>query len=119
MDEAEALWQQAAILQPMNPTPHRRLAGVLLRLGRDLEAAEHLKATLHVEWQDNRFAKRLARIYEKAEKYDEMLSWARQSVRVNPYDPEAHEILAIAYEKVGKLDDSNSSSEMAKLLKSK
>lgn len=119
MDQAEALWQQAAKLQPMNPTPHRRLAGVLLRLGRDLEAADHLKATLHVEWQDNRFAKRLARIYENAGRFEEMLNWARQSVHVDPYDPEAHELLASAFEKVGRADDARSSRDLARQLKLK
>gem|GEM_PF-3351919 len=117
MDEAEVLWQKAAELQPMNPIPHRRLAGVLLKLGRELEAAEHLKATLHVEWQDNRFAKRLARIYEKANQFDEMLEWARQSVRVDPYDVDAHQLLADAYKKLGKVDEAKSSRELIEKLK--
>ena len=63
---AIAKWQEIAHLQPMNPLPNRRLAGLYLRLNKPSEALPFLVATLPLELQDDRYAKRVARTYDSA-----------------------------------------------------
>ena len=41
--EAMTTWQEATKLQPHNPLPHRRLAGLHIRLGSPKEALPHLR----------------------------------------------------------------------------
>ncbi len=53
-----------------------------------------------VSLKDNRFAKRIARMYldsdaKKAEQF------AMEAVYINPYDPDAHEVLQKVAEKAG------------------
>ncbi len=101
VDEGVTLWKQAQELQPMNPLPHRRLAGLCLKLKRPDEAASHLEAFSFLEISDNRFAKMIARIHRDAGRLDKAEQRAMEAVYINPYDPGAHELLAQIYEKTG------------------
>ena len=48
---------------------------------------------------DNRWAKRIARVYRDIHQLDKAVAYAVQAVYVDPYDMDAHELLADLYEK--------------------
>jgi tetratricopeptide (TPR) repeat protein len=116
LEDALAKWTEASQIQPMNPIPPRRLAGILLRLNRPLEAASRLESQLHLEWQDSRLPKRLSRIYTEAEDHETSLKWARASTKIDPYDPEAHAMMAAAFQKLGRPDEAAVARELSLLL---
>lgn len=116
LEDALAKWTEANQIQPMNPIPPRRLAGILLRLNRPLEAASKLESQLHIEWQDSRLPKRLSRIYAEADDHETALKWARASTKIDPYDPEAHAMMAAALEKLARPDESAVARELSLLL---
>jgi len=102
--DAAKVWEEAARLQPMEQLPRQRLAGLYLSQDVNLpeKAVEHLAMLHGVALKDNRFGKRLARLYmddlkdpKKAEQY------ALDAVYTEPYDPDAHELLAEVYQKTG------------------
>jgi cellulose synthase operon protein C len=99
--EAVKLWQEIAAIRPVDELPHRRLAGLYLQLKEPAKAAEHFVALHKVEMKDNRFAKRVARIYRDLGTTDEALRYAKESVYIDPYDTDAHVLLAELYEKTG------------------
>jgi predicted Zn-dependent protease len=101
LKEATDVWQQANKLQPLNPLPHRRLAGLYLRQDNPREALPHLKAFLPLELADNRYAKGIARIYRDLDETDDAVKYGMEAVYVNPYDADAHELLIELYEKAG------------------
>ena len=109
-------WEQIAKLQPMNPTPTRRLAGLYLRLNRPADALPHLIATLPLELQDDRFAKRAARLYDTAKDPTNAMKFATFAIGINPYDPDAHELLATLYEKANDAKLTTQERDVAKLL---
>jgi cellulose synthase operon protein C len=100
-EKAAELWESAATLQPMNPTPPRRLAGVYLKLNRKEEAAKHLAAVIPLELSDNRLALRTARIYFEAGNVERARHFVEVSVQINPYDASAHELFAEVLDKQG------------------
>jgi len=102
--EATEVWKEANTVQPMNPLPHRRLAGLYIRTGTPREALPHLKQFLPLELQENRYAKAIARIYRDLGEMDDAVKYATEAVYVNPYDPDAHEMLIALYEKMGNED---------------
>ena len=104
LKEATEVWQQANKLQPMNPLPHRRLAGLYIRQNTPREALPHLKAFLPLELQENRYAKAIARIYRDLGEMNDAVKYATEAVYVNPYDPDAHQMLIDLYEKTGNAD---------------
>ncbi len=116
LEEALAKWNEANQIQPMNPIPPRRMAGILLRLNRPLEAASRLESLLHVEWQDSRFTKRLSRIYADENDHESALKWARASTWIDPYDPEAHAMIATALNNLARPDESAVARELSLLL---
>jgi hypothetical protein len=65
------------------------------------KAIEHLKALHQVELKDNRYAKRIARIYRDINKPQDGVAFAMQAVYIEPYDLDAHQLLAELYEKTG------------------
>lgn len=103
LEEAVELWRKAHELQPMNTLPRRRLAGLYLseRINRPEEAIPHLEILHHVELKDNRYAKRITRLYRDLEQFDKAAHYAMQSIYIDPYDVNAHELLAEIYEKTG------------------
>ena len=101
--EAIKAWEEIAKLRPVDALPHKRLAGLYLLkdVNQPDKAAEHLIALHKVEIKDNRYAKRVARIYRDANQLDKSQQFALESVYIDPYDLSAHELLAELLEKTG------------------
>ena len=74
-----------------------RLAALYLKAKRPDDAIKELLALHSVELHDNRYAKRIARIYRDENKNEPAIKYAIQSVYVDPYDMDAHELLADLY----------------------
>jgi len=117
LEQAAELWEQVLLKQPMNATPHRRLAGIYLTLKRPADAAIHLKATLPLELADNRLAKRLSRIYLDANDLPNAMLYAKMSVQIDPYDPAAHELLGDLYSRNQQTSLAEQQNQVAALLK--
>jgi tetratricopeptide (TPR) repeat protein len=100
-DEAIKTWTEAHALQPMNLTPRRRLAGLYLKQGKPKEALPHLEAVVPLELSDNRFSKRIARIYRDAGDLPNAIKKATEAIYIAPYDPTAHELLAELHDQSG------------------
>ena len=62
-DQAVKAWQEIVAIRPVDALPHQRLAGLYLALKKFPEAIKHLDALHQVEIKDNRYAKRIARLY--------------------------------------------------------
>lgn len=91
---AAKMWELIVKLRPMDLLPHERLMGIYLQL-KDWDKAEgQLDILSKVELKDNRYAKVLARLYERTGKLDLASQRALQAVYINPYDMAAHELLA-------------------------
>jgi tetratricopeptide (TPR) repeat protein len=115
-EKAAENWREIHKLQPMNPLPNRRLAGIHLR-EKNVEAAlPYLIATLPLELQDNRFAKRIARAYETMGEASKAMEFANVAIGINPYDPDVHVLLADLHEKAAEKEKAAQEREMAKLL---
>lgn len=104
-DAAIKAWEKALAIQPMNPTPRRRLAGLYLRKKEPLKAVEHLAALVPLELQDNRYPKRIARIYRDAGEMTQAQNFAMEAVYINPYDADAYKLLAELAEARGDAKD--------------
>ncbi|HZZ42035.1 MAG TPA: tetratricopeptide repeat protein [Tepidisphaeraceae bacterium] len=105
--EAVAIWEQIAQIRPVDPLPHQRLAGLYLtkEVNEPRKAADHLVALSKVDLKDNRYAKRVARIYRDIGDLPNAMSYARRAVYVNPYDPDAHDLFAELCEKTNDTKD--------------
>jgi tetratricopeptide (TPR) repeat protein len=90
---AAKLWEQVVKLRPMDLLPHERLMGIYLQLKDSEKAEDQLDILSKVELKDNRYAKVLARLYERTGKLDLASQRALQAVYINPYDMAAHELL--------------------------
>jgi tetratricopeptide (TPR) repeat protein len=101
--EAIEVWEKAAKLRPLDVLPQQRLAGLYLHkeINQPEKAAPHLERVHKVELMDNRWAKRLARLYRDQNKLDKAVEYGMQGVYIDPYDTDAHELLAELYEKSG------------------
>jgi tetratricopeptide (TPR) repeat protein len=97
--EAMEVWQQASKLQPLNPLPHRRLAGLYIHENQPREALPHLKAFYPLELAENRFAKGISRIHRDLGEMKDAKQYALEAIYINPYDPDAHELMLEACEK--------------------
>ena len=109
--EALAVWLEIAKLRPVDALPHKRLAG--LYLSKDIndtdKAVEQLLLIHQMELKDDQYAKRAARVLRNAGKLDRAENLALQAVYIDPYDRDAHELLAELKEKRG--DTAGSSRE--------
>ncbi|MDB5302698.1 MAG: hypothetical protein JWM97_247 [Phycisphaerales bacterium] len=101
--EAVAVWEEIAKLRPVDALPHQRLAGLYLTkdINEPQKAVAELDLLSEVELKDNRYAKRVARLYRDESKLDDAAKYALRAVYVDPYDLSAHELLAEIYEKAG------------------
>lgn len=101
--EALESWLKIVAIRPMDALPHQRLAGLYLvpSINKPEKAVEHLERLHKVELHRNLFAKRLSRVYRDLKKMDKAIEYALQAVYVDPYDPDAHELLCELYEKTG------------------
>lgn len=106
-EKALPLWEQIAAIRPVDAMPQQRLAGLYLQksINQPEKAAEHLKRLATVEIKDNRFAKRLARLYRDQQKWSDCRQWALDAVYIDPYDIDAHKLLL---EAARQLNDSSS-----------
>jgi cellulose synthase operon protein C len=93
--QAAAAWEAIVKLRPMDQLPHQRLAGIYLsKEARDPpKAMQHLLRLHQVSMKDNRFAKRLARLCIEATDLKQAHVYAFESVYIDPYDLDAHELL--------------------------
>lgn len=100
-DEAVNVWQEIAAMRPVDALPHQRLAGLYLskEINDKPKAIEQLRALHDVEIHDNRYAKRLARLYRDTEKLTEAVTFAREATNIDPYDLDAQKMLADLYER--------------------
>ena len=101
--EAVEVWKEIVKLRPVDALPHTRLAGLLLtkEVNQPQKAIEQLTILHKVELHENRYAKKIARLYRDMDKLDEAVKYGVQAVYVDPYDLDAHELLAQLYEKQG------------------
>ena len=101
--EAVKLWERIVKLRPVDLLPHMRLAGLYLR--KETHDPDKLIAELrelHLRsLHDNIYAKKIARVYRDEDKTADAVKYALQAVYINPYDMDAHELLAALYEKSG------------------
>jgi tetratricopeptide (TPR) repeat protein len=102
-EAAVKVWEEIATLRPVDVLPHTRLAGLYLR--KEVHKPDkliHELLELHYRsLHDNIFAKKIARVYRDEGQIDNAVKFALQSVYINPYDGDAHELLAQLYEKSG------------------
>ena len=87
------LWEQIVKIRPVDAMPHQRLAGLYIVTKQYDKAIAHLEALHKVELKDNRYAKRIARIYQTQQKWVDAARYALQAVYIYPYDLPAHELL--------------------------
>lgn len=101
--DAVQVWEEIASIRPVDALPHQRLAGLYLAtdVNRPEKAIEQLKILHAVELKDNRYAKRITRLYRDLHRIDDAQLYALQSVYIDPYDLDAHKLLAEVYEKAG------------------
>jgi tetratricopeptide (TPR) repeat protein len=102
-EEAIGVWEKAAKLRPLDVLPQQRLAGLYLTkdINQPEKATAYLERLHKVELMDNRWAKRLARLYRDQQKMDKAVEFGMQAVYIDPYDQDAHELLGELYEKKG------------------
>ncbi len=100
--DAIKTWKEVAALHPMDPLPPQRLAGLFLikETYDPQQAALHLLRLQAVSLKDNRFSKRLARLYlDDLKDLAKAQQYAIDAVYTDPYDLDAHELLLSIYEK--------------------
>lgn len=99
--EAARIWEQIAVIRPVDALPHQRLAGIYLSKDcRDNEKAiQHLSILAKVEIKDNKYDKRISRLYRDMGRLDDAAKSALDAVYTDPYDLSAHELLAEIDEK--------------------
>ncbi len=96
-------FEEAHQVRPEDEEPMRRLAGLFLHpdINRPADAAEMLMELAIRSADDNRFAKRAARLFMDQDEANKALAAAWLGVRCGPYDREAHQILLDAAEATG------------------
>jgi tetratricopeptide (TPR) repeat protein len=93
--EAAQVWEEIVKLRPVDALPHQRLAGLYLtkELNQPEKAIEHLKVLHAVELKDNRYAKRIARLYRDLNDLPNAKKYAMDSLYIDPYDLDAHNLV--------------------------
>ncbi|HEY7087525.1 MAG TPA: tetratricopeptide repeat protein [Tepidisphaeraceae bacterium] len=101
--EAVKAWEEIVKIRPVDALPHQRLAGLYLtkEVNQPAKAIEQLKVLNAVELKDNRYAKRIARLYRDTNDLPNAQSSALQSVYIDPYDKDAHDLLLEIAQKAG------------------
>jgi cellulose synthase operon protein C len=101
--DAVVVWEQIAALRPVDELPHTRLAGLYLSkaVNQPDKSIAHLKILHQVDLKDDRYAKRIARIYRDEGKLPDAEHWGLQAIYIDPYDMDAHELLSQLAEKAG------------------
>ena len=101
--EAVKVWEEIAKLRPVDVLPHTRLAGLYLRkeIHEPAKLIRELKELHARSLHDNIYAKKISRVYRDENQTDDAVKFALQAVYIDPYDMDAHELLAQLYEKSG------------------
>ena len=101
--DAVGIWEQIGKLRPMDELPHKKLAGLYLtpQVNQPDKAIEHLKILHLLDVRDDRYAKRIARLYRDEADYKNAQAWGLQAVYIDPYDMDAHLLLQEVCEKSG------------------
>ena len=101
--DAVKIWEEIATLRPVDVLPHTRLAGLYLRkeIHQPAKLVRELKELHARSLHDNIYAKKIARVYRDENQTDDAVKFALQAVYIDPYDMDAHELLAQLYEKSG------------------
>ncbi|HEY8669147.1 MAG TPA: tetratricopeptide repeat protein [Tepidisphaeraceae bacterium] len=104
--EAAATFEEIVKIRPVDALPHARLAGLYLtkEINQPERAIEQLKILESVELKDNRYDKRISGLYRDMHKLEPALQYALHAVYVDPYDMDAHELLAKLYEMTSNTD---------------
>jgi cellulose synthase operon protein C len=99
--EAVKVWEEIVAIRPMDLLPHKRLAGLYRAAGDPEKAAQQLATLAAVELQSDVYAKATARAYRDMKNYPEAGKWALRAVYIDPYDADAHKLLAEVDRTVG------------------
>jgi tetratricopeptide (TPR) repeat protein len=91
--DAVTVWEEIGKLRPMDEQPHKRLAGLYLlpAVNEPEKAIDHLKILHLLDVRDNRYAKRISRLYRDIGDYQNAQAWGLQAVYIDPYDMNAHQ----------------------------
>jgi tetratricopeptide (TPR) repeat protein len=118
-EQALEVFQEAQKLQPLNPLPHQRLAGLYLskKINEPLKAVPHLMRVQVLELSDNRYAKRVARLYRDLGEFDRAIEYGTHALYIDPYDASAHDMMAQLYDSAGQADKARQEREVSALLK--
>ncbi len=105
-EEAVKIWEQIGKLRPMDEQPHKKLAGLYLsdQVNEPQKAIDHLKMLHLLDVRDNRYAKRVARLYRDMGDFTNAQAWGLQSIYIDPYDMDAHQLMKQVCEKSGDKD---------------
>ncbi len=99
--EAIDVWQEIVTIRPMDELPHQRLAGLYLApsIHDNAAAIEQLKILHQVDIKDDRYPKRIARLYRDSNDLPKAEQFALRAIYIDPYDLDAHQLLAEVAEK--------------------
>jgi tetratricopeptide (TPR) repeat protein len=103
---AVPLYEKIVQMRPVDLLPHQRLAGLYLNkaVHEPEKTAEQLDILAAVDIKNNMYTKGAARVYLALGKLDLATERARTAVYIDPYDMDAHKMLADLYEKSAKSD---------------
>jgi tetratricopeptide (TPR) repeat protein len=101
--KAVVVYEEIVTLRPMDLLPHQRLAGLYMTKSVNLpdKAVEQLDKLAAVELNNNMYAKGAARIYRDTGNLAEAAKRALTAAYIDPYDADAHRMLADIDEKLG------------------
>jgi tetratricopeptide (TPR) repeat protein len=97
--DAIETWQQIVTLRPMDELPHQRLAGLYLAVHDSAKAIEQLTILHKVDIKEDRYPKRIARLYRDAGDFPSAEHYALRAIYIDPYDLDAHQLMAEVSEK--------------------
>src|SRR5690606_28558649 len=92
------------------------LGNTYIKLGRFTEALEVFEKGLQVEPDNSKLHYSLGNTYYQLQDYEEAADHAMTSIELVRYYPEAHQLLGMALEKMGELDNAKIAFEMAEKL---
>ena len=114
--KAVDIWKQIETLRPVDQLPHSRLAGLYIRLNQPENLVDEL-IQLHLRsLHDNIYAKKISRVYRDMGNTDKATAYALQAVYIDPYDPDAHELLADLDTKTGNTEGAAREKRVLKIL---
>ena len=105
---ALVVWKKAYAICAIDPQVNQRLAGLYLHnsINRPTDAIPHLRALDRNQLKNNRYALRLAQIYQTAGQFADAIPCARRATQIDPYDPAARDLLARVLDQARQPDQS-------------